>query len=103
MLAPSTLRATHPPGTTRRRARGPATWTSWRAPTVRAFLSLVEAHRPGPGQLLDVGGATGVFVGMAAESGWTVTGDQEHPRPGRAAPGHRRPARLAHERPAIDE
>jgi 2-polyprenyl-3-methyl-5-hydroxy-6-metoxy-1,4-benzoquinol methylase len=42
--------------------------------TARAFLALVESHRPPPGRLLDIGCATGLFVASAVESGWTAAG-----------------------------
>jgi len=37
-------------------------------------LRLIGAHRPGPGRLLDVGCASGIFASTASEKGWTVTG-----------------------------
>ncbi len=42
--------------------------------TARAFLDLIESHRRPPGRLLDIGCATGVFVALAVETGWTATG-----------------------------
>ncbi len=42
--------------------------------TARSFLDLVERHHPQPAQLLDVGCATGMFVAVAQQAGWQVTG-----------------------------
>lgn len=41
----------------------------------RRLLALVEAQRPGPRRrLLDIGCATGAFLAVARERGWTVSG-----------------------------
>ena len=42
--------------------------------TAQRFLALVEKFKSPPAQLLDVGCATGMFVGEAHKSGWQVTG-----------------------------
>jgi 2-polyprenyl-3-methyl-5-hydroxy-6-metoxy-1,4-benzoquinol methylase len=46
--------------------------------TARAFLDLVQKHNSregrGAGRLLDIGCATGVFVSVARDAGWTATG-----------------------------
>jgi 2-polyprenyl-3-methyl-5-hydroxy-6-metoxy-1,4-benzoquinol methylase len=42
--------------------------------TARAFLKWVEHFQSQPGRLLDVGCASGMFVAVADQSGWHVTG-----------------------------
>ena len=37
-------------------------------------LALVTAYRPNPARILDVGCATGIFVGVAQQAGWQATG-----------------------------
>jgi SAM-dependent methyltransferase len=42
--------------------------------TARAFLELVQRYQPKPARLIDVGCASGVFVEVAQQAGWRVTG-----------------------------
>ena len=42
--------------------------------TARAFLGWVERYQPQRGRLLDVGCASGMFVAVADQAGWQVTG-----------------------------
>jgi 2-polyprenyl-3-methyl-5-hydroxy-6-metoxy-1,4-benzoquinol methylase len=42
--------------------------------SARERLALVDAYRPGPGRLLDIGCATGIFVCAAQEVGWDAIG-----------------------------
>jgi len=41
--------------------------------TLQRYLEVIEAYVP-PGRFLDVGAATGYFLGLARERGWTVSG-----------------------------
>lgn len=38
------------------------------------YLDLIEKHNPPPGQLLDVGAATGFFLNLARQRNWPVAG-----------------------------
>lgn len=42
--------------------------------TAQAFFALVQQFHPQPARLLDIGCASGVFIEVAARSGWQVTG-----------------------------
>ena len=42
--------------------------------TARAFFARVHYFHPQPARLLDIGCASGLFVDVAAQSGWRVTG-----------------------------
>lgn len=44
------------------------------APFAAARLATLERLRGGPGRLLDIGAARGVFLALARSRGWTVTG-----------------------------
>ena len=43
-------------------------------PVLRRYLGLIEKRFPSKGSLLDVGAATGVFVGLARKRGWNAEG-----------------------------
>lgn len=71
-----------PDRSTIERAYGPEYYSPWqeqaalRASIWRRRLEDVEAIRPPPGHLLDVGCGTGVFLRCARERGWRVTGTE---------------------------
>lgn len=47
--------------------------------TFRKYLDLVGQHAPAKGRLLDIGAATGYFVGLAQSAGWHASGIEISP------------------------